>query len=142
ARSGRPPTSEELAGLVEEHVKEEVLYREALALGLDKDDTIVRRRLAQKMEFLAEDVAALRDPSVDALKAWFAKHRPSSEDPVRVPFRHLYFSPDRSGPRAREDAERTMATLKTQRENRPASPPTSDPFMFQSEYAERTPQQV
>ena len=45
-----------MLGLLEDRIKEEVLYREALAMGLDKDDTIVRRRMAQKMEFLAEDV--------------------------------------------------------------------------------------
>ena len=54
----RDPTPEELRQLVEDKAREEVLYREALALGLDKDDTIVKRRMAQKMQFLAEDVAA------------------------------------------------------------------------------------
>src|SRR5262245_21680490 len=53
----RPPTHEELRGLIEQHVHEEVLYREALALGLDRDDDVVRRRLAQKFEFLTEDIA-------------------------------------------------------------------------------------
>ena len=141
-RWGRPPTGEEMTGLIEEHVREEVLYREALALGLDKDDTIVRRRLAQKMEFLAEDVTALREPSADELKAWFANNRQQFEEPVRVSFRHLYFSPDRRGTRARVDAERTLAMLKVKGDNRPADQVPADPFMFQSEYAERTPQQV
>ena len=59
----RDPTPEELRSLVEEKVHEEVLYREALALGIDKDDTIVKRRMAQKMQFLAEDVAAAREPA-------------------------------------------------------------------------------
>jgi len=53
----RPPTEEELEGLVEEHVKEEVYYREALAMWLDRDDTIVRRRMRQKFEFLMNDLA-------------------------------------------------------------------------------------
>jgi peptidyl-prolyl cis-trans isomerase C len=57
-----------MKSLVEMKVREEILYREALALGLDKNDTIVKRRLAQKMEFLAEDVAALRDPTSDELR--------------------------------------------------------------------------
>jgi hypothetical protein len=58
----RPPTTGEWRGLLQAHVREEVLYREALALGLDRDDTIVRRRLAQKFEFLAQDLAASRPP--------------------------------------------------------------------------------
>ena len=61
----RPPTPEELGRLVENGIQEEVLYREALALGLDKDDTIVRRRMVQKMEFLVEDVAAAHEPTTD-----------------------------------------------------------------------------
>ncbi len=56
---------------MEDKVREEVLYREALAMGLDKDDTIVKRRMAQKVEFLAENVAAAHEPSTAELKAWF-----------------------------------------------------------------------
>ena len=51
----RPPTRQELDGLVEDYIRDEVLYREALAMGLDKDDTIVRRRMRQKLEFLTGD---------------------------------------------------------------------------------------
>ena len=58
----RPPDEREMVGLLEGRIKEEILYREALAMGLDKDDTIVRRRMAQKMEFLAEDVSAAHEP--------------------------------------------------------------------------------
>src|SRR5262249_21652389 len=69
---GRPvPQPAEMQALVDGRVREEILYREALALGLDKDDTIVRRRMAQKMEFLFEDVAALREPAGDELQTWF-----------------------------------------------------------------------
>jgi peptidyl-prolyl cis-trans isomerase C len=142
ARAGRLPSREELSGLVEDQVKEEVLYREALALGLDKDDSIVRRRLAQKMGFLLEDVTAWRDPSAEELKAWFANNRGEFEEPARVSFRHLYFSPDRRGAQARDDAERMLVGLKAPREKRAAEPVPADPFMFQSEYSQRTPQEV
>ena len=54
----RPPTPQELRGLVDDYVKEEVFYREAIAMGLDRDDTVIRRRLRQKMEFVSEDAAA------------------------------------------------------------------------------------
>ncbi|MGA8481941.1 MAG: hypothetical protein WB696_28570 [Chthoniobacterales bacterium] len=64
----RHPTAKEMGNLVDERIREEVLYREALALGLDKEDTIVKRRLAQKMEFLAEDVSGLREPQINELK--------------------------------------------------------------------------
>src|SRR5262245_2078098 len=58
----RPPTPQELEGLVEQKVQEEILYREALGLGLDQDDTIVKRRMAQKMQFIAEGTAESREP--------------------------------------------------------------------------------
>ena len=60
--------------MVENKVQHEILYREALAMGLDKDDEIVKRRMAQKMQFLAEDVAAAREPTSAELKSWFEKH--------------------------------------------------------------------
>ena len=74
AKWQRPPGPEELRNLVAAKVREEILYREGLALGLDKEDTIVKRRLAQKVEFLSEDVSTIRDPGVKELKAWFEKN--------------------------------------------------------------------
>ena len=67
----RPPTQQEFQAMVEDKVREEVLYREGIAMGLDKDDTIVKRRMAQKMQFLAEDVAAAHVPTTAELKAWY-----------------------------------------------------------------------
>ena len=112
---GRPaPTPEQMRSLVEMRVREEILYREALALGLDKGDTIVKRRLAQKMEFLFEDVSALREPTKEELRAWFEEHSGRFALPPRASFRHLYFSPDRRGARAREDAVRALDNLPRQ----------------------------
>src|SRR5262245_26268351 len=69
---GRPaPTPDQMQALVDSRVREEILYREAIALGLDKGDTIVRRRMVQKMTFLFEDVAALHEPTDDELRQWF-----------------------------------------------------------------------
>jgi hypothetical protein len=70
----RDPTPEELGGMIEEKVRAEVLYREAVALGLDKDDEIVKRRLAQKMQFLSEEIAASREPSAGELRTWFTNN--------------------------------------------------------------------
>jgi len=135
---GRPaPSPEEMRSLVDGRVREEILYREALALGLDKDDAIVRRRLAQKMEFLFEDVAALRKPTQDELRAWFEQHAAHFERPARVTFRHLYFSPDRRGQRAREDAARALAKIAGASMDSPDVAAQGDPFMFQDYYAER-----
>ena len=71
---GQAPDAEELRGLVTAHIREEVLCREALALGLDRDDTIVRRRLAQKMEFLTDDIASAAEPDEAAVREFFEKN--------------------------------------------------------------------
>jgi peptidyl-prolyl cis-trans isomerase C len=74
-QSQRQPTSEELRGLIEERIDEEVLAREAVRLGLDRDDVIVRRRLAQKMAFVSDDLAVLTEPAETDLRAYFDAHR-------------------------------------------------------------------
>ena len=135
----REPAPEEFQRLVEARVQEEVLYREALAMGLDKDDTIVKRRMAQKMQFLAEDVAAAREPSPGELQAWYDKNRERFALPNRVSFRHLYFSPDRRGARAREDAAGALRKLAGQPEDSKLAGDLADPFMFQEYYRDRTP---
>ena len=135
----RDPTPNEISGLVESKIQEEVLYREGLAMGLDKDDTIVKRRLAQKLQFLAEDVAAAHEPSTAELKAWYEKNRDKFALPSRVGFRHLYFSPDRRGQRARDDAVNALSKLAGQPEDSKLAASLADPFMFQDYYRDRAP---
>src|SRR5271166_77356 len=113
----RQPTPAEFQAMVEDKVREEVLYREALAMGLDKDDTIVKRRMAQKMQFLAEDVAAAHEPSTAELKAWFEKNSNKFALPSRYSFRHLYFSPDKRGKNAQDDAAKALTKIAGQPEN-------------------------
>jgi hypothetical protein len=140
---GRPELSpDEMQHLVDARVREEILYREALGLGLDKEDTIVKRRMAQKMEFLFEDVAALREPTPDELRTWFEKNSERFTLPARVTFRHLYFSPDRRGPRAREDAARALQKIAGKPMDSPEATALGDPFMFQDYYGDRAPDDV
>ncbi len=68
----RPPTEDELQGLVRDYIREEAAYREALALGLDRDDMIVRRRLRQKLEFVSDDLATRTEPSDAELQSFLA----------------------------------------------------------------------
>jgi peptidyl-prolyl cis-trans isomerase C len=140
---GRPPlTEEEMQALVDARVREEILYREALALGLDKDDAIVRRRMAQKMEFLFEDVAALREPTAEELRTWFQDNAERFTRPARATFRHLYFSPDRRGANARADSARALAKIAGKPMDAPEATALADPFMFQDYYPDRTPEDV
>jgi peptidyl-prolyl cis-trans isomerase C len=138
----RPPTPEEMRGLVESKVREEILYREALALGLDQGDTIVKRRLAQKLEFLAEDVSGVREPNAAELKAWFDLNREQFALPGRATFRHLYFSPQRRGALARDAASQALEKLAGKPVGAPAAATLGDRFMYQDYYADREPEQV
>lgn len=140
---GRPaPTPEQMQSLMEAKVHEEVLYREALALGLDKDDTIVKRRLAQKMEFLAEDLSALPEPTSADLKAWFGQNAERFTLQPRTSFRHLYFSPDQRGAQTRTDAEQALAKLSGEPADSQAAAGLADRFMFQEYYGDRSLEQL
>jgi peptidyl-prolyl cis-trans isomerase C len=140
---GRPaPGPEQMASLVQGKVREEVLYREALALGLDRDDTIVKRRLAQKMDFLAEDAAALREPTRAEVEAWYRDHAEAFASPPRASFTHIYFSPDRHGENTRAAAEQALRALEGQPREAPAARKLGDPFMFQDFYGDRSPSQL
>ena len=74
-RWNRPPTEDELEGLIEKHIRETVLYREALTMGLNQHDVVIRRRLAQKVEYLAKGLVALTPPTEEELQAYFAGHQ-------------------------------------------------------------------
>lgn len=89
----RKPSVTELENLVEEHIKEEVYYREALMLGLDDNDTIVRRRLRQKLEFMQEDLSGLQDPAEDELRAYFASHEDQYRTNRILSFKQVLISP-------------------------------------------------
>lgn len=128
----RPPTQEELDRLIEEHIREEVLYREAVALGLEQDDTIIRRRLAQKMEFLSEDIGTLAEPAESDLRAFFAERKVEFTEPARISFTHVYFSPDQRGAAAAADAELALAEL--QAADVIDATDRGDRFLMQSQY--------
>jgi hypothetical protein len=108
----RPPTDAELKGLLDDYVKEEIATREAVGMGLDRDDTIIRRRLRQKLEFLVEDAASASAPSDADLLAWLHKHPNSFRVEPQVAFRQVYLSPERRGASVREDALSLLARLR------------------------------
>ncbi|MEW6683486.1 MAG: peptidylprolyl isomerase [Nitrospirota bacterium] len=87
----RPPDERELRGLVTDYLKEELLAREAQELGLDENDTVVRRRLAQKMEFLVQDTAQLAEPAEEELRRLYDIDRVRYVTPARISFSQLYF---------------------------------------------------
>ena len=107
----RPPTDEELQGLVDDYVREEVAIREAIAMGLDRDDTVIRRRLQQKLEFMVEDSLESHPPTDEDLSLWLEKHAESFRSEPRVSFRQVYVSRDRRGGNAEAFAREILDDL-------------------------------
>ena len=108
----RPPTDAELKGLIDDYVKEEIATREAVGMGLDRDDTIIRRRLRQKLEFLVEDAASASPPTDAELTAWLEMHPQSFQAEPQLSFRQVYVSPERRGASAGADAGKLLARLR------------------------------
>lgn len=105
----RSPSQEELRGLVQDLLKEELLAREAHELGLDKDDAVVRRRLAQKMTFLIEDTSARAEPDEGELRQFYEAHHEEFRREARVSFTQVFF--DRARARSQANARQTLVEL-------------------------------
>jgi hypothetical protein len=89
----RPPSRKELDSLIQDYIKEEVYYREAMSMGLDRDDTIIRRRLRQKMEFLADGMGYIKEPTEKDLESYLQKHPEKFRVETRYTFSHVYLNP-------------------------------------------------
>jgi hypothetical protein len=107
----RPPTAGELAGLVRDRVREEVYCREAVALGLDQDDTVIRRRLRQKMEFVSDDIAAQTEPTDAALNAYLQAHADTFRIEQRFTFQQVYLNPQKHGDKLAQDVAQLLTQL-------------------------------
>lgn len=137
-RWNRPPTAKERDGLIKQHIRESVLYREALAMGLDRDDVIIRRRMAQKLEFLAQDLVALIPPTDEDLQAYFAEHRENYQNPNLFTITQIFFDPDKRGNDTLDDAEKIKATLIAQADAFDSAAVLGDVFMLQNYYPEHS----
>lgn len=137
---GQVPSASTLDRLVDKFIDEEVLYREGLAMKLDRDDEIVRRRVVQKMQFLEQDLAAPAEPSKAELRRYYQSHLAQYVAPQRVSFSHIYFSPDKGGDTAaRLRAEQTLAKLS---EGVIRAPERGDSFPDLYDYADFGPDQA
>ena len=104
----REPTNEELRGALDQHIRQEVLYREALARGYDRDDQVVRRAMQQKMEFLAASQALQEPPTEEEIVAFFSLRQDRYALPAVLTFAQVYISPDERGSDAETDAFETV----------------------------------
>jgi hypothetical protein len=136
-RWNRLPTAEELDGLIQQYIKETVYYREALTMGLNKHDQIIRRRLAQKLEFLAKDLVALTPPSEEELRAYFISHRKYYSESTRYSFIQVYIDPDIHGDATLDHAEKIKTALIAKGGSIDNAAELGDGFMLQSYYPEK-----
>jgi len=109
----RAPTAEELEGLIRDYIREEVYYREAMAMGLDRDDTIIRRRLQQKLEFLSENITDLTPPTDEELRAFLQNHPDKFRSLRRFSFHQVYLSLERHRDSLAGDTGELLRQLKS-----------------------------
>jgi hypothetical protein len=107
----RPPTEEEQKGLVEDLVRNEIFYREAIAIGLDRDDEVLKRRLRQKMEFIYEDISSWAEPTDADLRAFMKKHSEKYLTDPLMSFRQVYIDTYKRGTSAESDARHILAQI-------------------------------
>lgn len=132
----RPPTRSEMDALIQAHIRDEVKYREAIALGLDDRDSIVRRRMTQKFDFLFGDAGTRVTPTDVELELWYEEHVDEFVVPAEVSFTHRWFSPDRRGSDAKSDATSALSALIK------GESTAGDPFPFGDTYETQTQNEV
>lgn len=109
----RPPSADELKAMIDDYVKEELYVRQALALGLDQDDTVIRRRLRQKMEFLGNAEAERMVPTDADLQTYLDTHPQSFEIEPQIALEQVFLSPERHARTIEADAAAMLAMLKS-----------------------------
>jgi hypothetical protein len=135
-RWNRPPTRQELDGVISTFVREDILYRQAVAMGLGKDDPITRRRLAQKLEFLTNDIALFREPADGELEQYFQDNKPLYREPDLITFSHVFLDPDLRDETTLDDAAVLLTQLQAAGEPDAETLSAGDRFMLQSYYPE------
>lgn len=139
AQWNRPPTSRELRRLVEDQIREEIYFREALAAGLDRQDILVRRRLVERMAFLTATENDFEAPTETQLRDWYAAHAARFAVPREVRFQLLFFSDRARGGRAKEEAILARDALDGQSATAGETANPGDPAPFENRYEALSP---
>lgn len=138
----RPPTREELEGIIDNYVRETMLYQQAVAMGLNEGDPITRRRMAQKLEFLTRDLALLNEPTEDELEAFFLERQARYAEPDRITFSHVFLDTKAGEAAMRAEAAALLSQLRTRGEPDADALAAGDRFILGSSFAEVTEQDV
>jgi hypothetical protein len=137
----RPPTPDELTGLVHGLLEEELLAREARALGLDQNDTIVRRRLAQKLMFLVDETSHVIPPTEDELRQFYAANSERFRSPGRISFAHIFFDPTRRQ-HPDSDAQAVLVSVAAPGASAADAAGLGDPLLLESQFRDADRQTV
>jgi hypothetical protein len=140
-RWNRLPGQAEVKNLVDSFIRQEVLYREALAIGLDKDDSVVRRRMAQKIDFMFKDIATPPEPGDAQLQEYLKKHPEKFTRPPRYTFSHVYLNADKRGDKVFDDAKLLLTRL-NQNANKPDLSAAGDALMLDHHYTDTSQPEV
>jgi hypothetical protein len=136
-------SSDALADIIRQYIQEEALYRQAMAYGMAKDDYVIKRRMVQKMEFLAEGTRpAVTSLTTSELEAYYEEHREGYKLPAAVTFTHVFFSAERHGAAVDKLAKETLGILSENRVRFDQAPNYGDRFPYQLNYVERTQEEV
>lgn len=130
SRWNRPPTREELDGLINSYIREEILFRQAVAMGLDEDDPVTRRRMAQRLEFLTSDLAKVVEPNEAELEQYLQDNIDQFRAPDLISFVQVFFDPDARGDNTLEDANEALTELKAAGAPDPENVQAGDNFML------------
>lgn len=132
SRWNRPPTEQEVEGMIQQYINEEVLYRQALAMGLGENDPITRRRMAQKLEFLTSDLAQMREPDTGELEEYFAGHLDLYKGQDLITFSQVFFDPDKRDEKTLDDAAQALKELQVAGKPDPENLKAGDQLMLQN----------
>jgi hypothetical protein len=134
----RPPTDDELAGVIRDHVRTQILYREAVAMGLDNGDIVIERRLAQKVELVARSLITPEEPTDQVLSDWYAANTDRFRQPDLYTLTHVFFDPDIRDESTLEDARAVLDELISLTEMPASYGDYGDRFMLQNYYPSRS----
>jgi hypothetical protein len=134
----RPPTDEELSGVIRDHVRVMILSREAIAMGLDDGDVVIQRRLAQRLQYLSDSLITPEEPTAQELTEWYAANSEKFKQADLYTITHIFFDPDKRDVTALEDAQALREQLNALETEPDGFSQFGDRFMLQNYYPERT----
>jgi hypothetical protein len=141
ARMKRQPTQEELQGLINRFIRDEILFREAMAMDLDDRDLVIQRRLVQKLTFVFEDLAETIELTDDELKKYMQENQDKYRIPEMISFTHIYFNPDKRKD-VMEEAKTVLARLKSAQIAPKEAVSLGDTIMIDSAFREKSPDEA